>query len=199
MYKVKMSFPWDGDDTIYSWMLFISMLIQSSPKLLGDVSIIWSFDSLKLVWIKSTLFPPQNPESHLSNDGSLLNISFGTVAGASGTSPISDCRDCKCLSTSSAVMCPSENALFLFAAACAFAAFFVVCFFLFGGLIPLPCDAFIESAFRLCKYILNLRSHSLQVKVNGFYSLFRIFGAHIIFRWFGVVAFWRWILWFLIL
>lgn len=87
--------------------------------------------------------------SHLSNDGSLLNISFGTVAGASGTKPMSDCRDCKCRSTSSAVMCPSENALFLFAAACAFAAFFVNCFFRFGGFAPLPCEEFIASPFRL--------------------------------------------------
>lgn len=41
---------------------------------------------------------------HLSSDGSLLNISLGTVAGAAGTRPIIVCFDCKCRSTSSAVI-----------------------------------------------------------------------------------------------
>lgn len=47
--------------------------------------------------------------THLSSEGSLLNISVGTVGGAfSGRSPMKECpRADKCLSTSSGVMCPS--------------------------------------------------------------------------------------------
>lgn len=47
--------------------------------------------------------------TNLSRDGSLLNISVGTVGGAFwGTSSRYDWRDSKCLSTSSGVMWPSE-------------------------------------------------------------------------------------------
>lgn len=144
-----------NSEASYSCTLFISILMQSSPKLLGEVSIIWSLDSLQIIQMEKLIISIQlgcqySKIPHLSNDGSLLNISFGTVAGASGTKPIRDCRDCKCRSTSSAVIWPSENALlFLFAAPCALAAFFVDCFFRFGGFAPLPCDVFIESAFRL--------------------------------------------------
>lgn len=48
-------------------------------------------------------------ETNLSNEGSLLNISVGTVGGAlSGKSPINEWpRADKCLSTSSGVMWPS--------------------------------------------------------------------------------------------
>lgn len=80
--------------------------------------------------------------THLSSDGSLLNISVGTVGGAlSGTISINDWRDCKCRSTSSAVMCPSEIIIGIFAfIACAVRAFFdaAVVFFLFGGFKFLP-------------------------------------------------------------
>lgn len=81
---------------------------------------------------------------HLSNDGSLLNISVGTVAGAS-TIPINDCFDCKCLSTSSAVIWPSVIvSVFMTDVAldAALFAFFCVCFLRFDGLAFLFCELF---------------------------------------------------------
>lgn len=92
-------------------------------------------------------------KTHLSNDGSLLNISVGTVAGAS-TIPISDCFDCKCLSTSSAVIWPSVMvSVFMTAGGCTVElfVFFCVCFLRFGAVTFLFGPEFVTLFFRLWK------------------------------------------------
>lgn len=99
---------------------------------------------------------------HLSNDGSLLNISVGTVAGASNM-PISDCFDCKCRSTSSAVMWPSVMVSVLMVSVFRMAGadgavwfnFFCVCFRRFGGFAFLFCVAFVALFFRLISVLLK--------------------------------------------
>lgn len=101
------------------------------------------------IFVGHFYFPSTIP--HLSNDGSLLNISVGTVAGASNI-PISDCLDCKCRSTSSAVIWPSVIvSVFMMAGAggATLFDFFCVCFRRFGGLAFLFCVAFVELFFRL--------------------------------------------------
>jgi len=68
---------------------------------------LWRFDR-KWKGLKNFI-NAEEKSSHLSNEGSLLNISVGTVGGAfSGTNSRYVWRDSKCLSTSSGVMCPSD-------------------------------------------------------------------------------------------
>ena len=74
-------------------------------------SIRWNFWTINLVSSKISWILNINEIfwSYLSSDGSLLNISVGTVGGAfSGTSSRYVCRDSKCRSTSSGVMWPSD-------------------------------------------------------------------------------------------
>lgn len=101
---------------------------------------------------------------YLSSDGSLLNISFGTVAGASGTRPMRDCLDCKWRSTSSAVMCPSFD-LFVCVMLLLFTPFFAAVFFRLVGTAPLPCDALPASAFRF--FAVSIRFSSSDDSVSS--------------------------------
>lgn len=154
--------------------------------------------------------------THLSNDGSLLNISVGTVAGASGTIPMSDCFDCKCLSTSSAVIWPSVIVSVLMTFGGRPTGFFCVCFLRFGGFAFLFWAAFDALFFRLehnnkkknsfTNCILSIQyqiiqNRSLYHSAFDVHSLSNIFGATgIIFRWFGVIVTLRFrILWLFVL
>lgn len=203
----------------------------SSPRMLGDVSA--KFDSLyqsnktkwelnlikchwwmKWIW-KLCLFHHRKIPiyhrvfftlPHLSKDGSLLNISVGTVVGASNM-PISDCLDCKCRSTSSAVMWPSVIVSVLIVSVFMMAgvggmvlfAFFCVCFRRFGGLAFLFWVEFVALFFRLEINVWIVWNFWRQaVKFDLLSNIFD--AATIIFRRFRVVVTLRFrIVWFFIL
>lgn len=182
--KVKISFKrkWGGGYDVAKSVLKtksmsiiqMDMLPTSSPRLLGDVSTKWSFDSLQkhneIGWASYVRAKSKRKRyQYLSRDGSLLNISFGTVSVASVTmSWQNDCRDCKWRSTSSAVIKASTAALFIEVGSVAVAAFFCDVFLRFGGFALLLCDAFIVSAFRLRKQTYLLYKAHIYVDLTYF-------------------------------
>lgn len=80
--------------------------------LFGDISSspIMSLDSLEVNHFNFTQ-KGKDWINYLSREGSLLNISVGTVGGARSGIKSKKLWDCKCLSTSSGVMWPSESTL----------------------------------------------------------------------------------------